>query len=432
MEKSIVAITKGTDAEQMVHEVLSLLGGVNSLIKPDSTVVIKPNAGHVMPPETSANTSPQMVAAVIKEVRKAKPKEIIVAESAAIGCDTLECFEVTGVGKAAEEAGADRLLDIKKEKDLIKIPIRDAKSDMTQVLLPRFLVEAEHIINLPIFKSHVSMVFTCALKNIKGVVQDRVHHLMHQTNLADAMLDVWSVVKPDLTIVDFIRPQEGFGPTRGMPVDFGCVIAGKDPVAVDATSCRMVGLDIERVPYFEPALERGFGNFEEECIEIRGKTIKEVFKQLWLPYLGGFEQWPEYNIDDTGACSSCQGLMAYELERLKASDLYEKNAGVTVLLGPKKELPKGVDPKDLIIVGKCLAKYRDSGQGIYVEGCPPQEGGILRAIREREEAKLWRGDTIPRRRFSPESWAARWQPFVEYQRELKEKTMGKTEKADEE
>ena len=59
-----------------------------------------------------------MVAAVIKEVRKAKPKEIIVAESASIGTDTLDCFEVTGIGKAAEEAGADRLVDIKKEKDL--------------------------------------------------------------------------------------------------------------------------------------------------------------------------------------------------------------------------------------------------------------------------------------------------------------------------
>ena len=168
MNKSIVSITKGTDAEQMVHEVLSLLGGVNSLIKPNSTVVIKPNAGHAMLPETSGNTSPEIVAAVIKEVRKAQPKEIIVAESAAIGGDTLECFEVTGVGKAAEEAGTDRIIDIKREKDLLKIPIRDAKSDITQVLLPRFLVEAEHIVNLPIFKPHVSMVFTCALKNIKG------------------------------------------------------------------------------------------------------------------------------------------------------------------------------------------------------------------------------------------------------------------------
>jgi len=254
---------------------------------------------------------------------------------------------------------------------------------------------------------------------------------MHQTNLADAMLDVWSVVKPDLTIVDFIRPQEGFGPTQGIPVDFGCVIAGKDPVAVDATSCRMVGLDIEKVPYFAPARERGLGNFEEECIEIRGKTIKEVFKQLWLPYLGGFEQWPEYNIDDTGACSSCQCLMAYELERLKASGLYEKNAGVTVLLGPKKELPGGVAPKDLIIVGKCLTKYRDSGLGVYVEGCPPQEGSILRAIREREDAKLRGGDGFTRRRFSSAERAARWQAFAEYQRELKEKTIGKTEKTEE-
>ena len=387
MDKSIVSITRGTDAEQMVHEALSIIGGVNNLIKPNSTVVIKPNAGHAMLPETSGNTSPEMVAAVIKEVRKAKPKEIILAESAAIGGDTLECFEVSGVGKAAEEAGADRIIDIKREKDLLKIPIRDAKSDITQVLLPRFLIEAEHIVNLPIFKPHVSMVFTCALKNIKGVVQDKVHHLMHQTNLADAMMDIWSVVRPDLTIVDFIRPQEGFGPTSGIPVDFGCVVAGKDPIAVDATSCRMVGLDIEKVPYFEPARERGFGNFEEEFIDIRGQTIKEVFKQLWIPYLGGFEQWPEYNICDEGACSSCQGLMAFTLERLKSIGEYDKNAGITVLLGPKQELPKGVDPKDLIIVGKCLTKYRDSGQGVFVEGCPPAEPGIFNAIRERKEVK---------------------------------------------
>lgn len=137
----------------------------------------------------------------------------------------MECFEVTGIGRAGKEAAVDRIIDIKQEKDLIKIPIRNARSDIASVRLPRFLLEAEHIINLPIFKSHASMVFTCALKNIKGVVQDKVHYQMHQTNLAEAMMDVWSVIKADLNIVDMIRPAEGFGPHSTTPVDFGCVVA---------------------------------------------------------------------------------------------------------------------------------------------------------------------------------------------------------------
>ena len=184
----------------------------------------------------------------------------------------------------------------------------------------------------------------------------------------------------------------------------------------------MVGLDIEKVPYFEPARERGFG---EECIEIRGKTIQEVFKQLWIPYLGGFEQWPEYNIDDEGACSSCQSLIAFTLERLKSIGEYDKNAGITVLLGPKQELPKGVDPKDLIIVGKCLTKYRDSGKGVFVEGCPPAEPGIFNAIRERKEARLQLDDSVPRPRVSPERRAEMQKAFTEYQLKLKEETMKK-------
>jgi len=314
MAKSIVSIAKGTDVEQMVAEVLEPLGGVRSLIKPKSTVVLKPNAGHEAPAETSVNTNPELVAAVIKEIRKAGPKEIILAESSAIGCDTMECLEVSGILKAAKDAGVDNVIDIKSEKDLINIPIRDARSDLTKIRLPRFLLEAEHIVNLPIFKSHCSMVFTCALKNIKGTVQDKVHYQMHQTDLAAAMMDQWSVVRADINIADLIRPAEGFGPHSTVPIDFGCLVAGKDPVAVDATVCRIVGLAIGKVAYFEAARERGLGNFDKESIEVRGKTIEEVFKPLWLPYLEGLEKYPEYNIDTEGACSSCLSLVALTME----------------------------------------------------------------------------------------------------------------------
>jgi len=383
VQKSIVSIVKGTDAQKMVEEALSLLGGVESLIKPNSTVVIKPNIGHDYPPETSVNTSPAMVAATIKVLRKARPRQIILAEASAIGCDTLKCMEVSGIKKAAEEAGIDKIIDIKREKDLINIPIRDARSALTKTAFPRFLLEADHIVNLPIFKSHASMVFTCALKNMKGTVQDKVHYQMHQTDLAQAMMDLWSVMKADLNIADVIRPAAGFGPHSTTPVDFGCVVAGKDPVAVDATVCRMVGLDIEKVSYFEPARERGLGNVEEDMIEIRGKKIEEVHKQIWLPFMVGFDKWPEYNIMAEHSCSSCQALVAMTMEKLKGLGEYDKNAGITVVLGREKELPEGVDKDKLVLVGDCLKKWRK--HGVFASGCPPAEPFPLWAITDRKD-----------------------------------------------
>ncbi|MCP4755197.1 MAG: DUF362 domain-containing protein, partial [Proteobacteria bacterium] len=165
MSKSIVSIVKGTDADQMVEQALKHLGGVQSLIKEGSTVVLKPNAGHPGSPDSAINTSPEVLTAVIKAVQKAKPQKIILAEAAAIGCDTMECLEVSGLKQAALDVGVDDIRDIKSDTDLVKVPIEEPTSDIKHVELPRFLLDADHFVNLPIFKSHVSMVFSCALKN---------------------------------------------------------------------------------------------------------------------------------------------------------------------------------------------------------------------------------------------------------------------------
>ena len=388
MSNSVVSITSGKNIEEMVDRSLSLLGGVNSLIKKNSTVVIKPNAGHMGPPESSVNTNPDVVEAVIRELRKAAPKEIILAEAAAIGCDTMECLKTSGIYRAATEAGIDKIIDIKTHEDLINIPIRDARSDLKKISLPRFLIEAEHIVNLPIFKSHVSMVFTCALKNIKGVVQDKVHYLMHQTNLADAMMDLWSVVKADLSIADLIRPMEGFGPHSGQPAEFDCIVAGKDPVAVDATVCRMVGLDIDKVDYFEPATKRGLGNASPKKIKVVGEKIEDVYKPLYLPYLEGFDAWPEYSFYVENACSSCQGLTAFTMKKLQLLGEYDKNKGLNIIVGRKKNLPEGVRPgENLVLIGDCLKPLRKKikGKCVFAAGCPPIEPFPYRAIVDRED-----------------------------------------------
>jgi uncharacterized protein (DUF362 family) len=391
MTKSVVSIAKGFDASKAVHEAVELLGGISSIINKGSTVVVKPNAGHEGAPETSINTSPDMVRAVIEEVKQADPGRIILAESSAIGCDTMTCLEKSGIKKAAEDAGVDEIRDIKNDPDLVEKTIDNPTSAITSVQLPRFLLEADHIINVPIFKSHVSMVFTCALKNLKGVVQDMHHFVMHTTNLAAAMMDLGAVFQPDLTIADLIHPMEGFGPHSGTPADMGVVLASTDMVALDATACRLAGLDTNKVDYFEAARQKGLGRFDEADIELRGVPLADARMDLYLPYLQGFEAWPEYHFHLGMACSTCQGLAAFTMERLKALGEYEKNQGLHIVLGRKPPIPERFDSEDVcILFGDCTGPFRKraekaGGKCLQVSGCPPLEPFPYWTIMDREE-----------------------------------------------
>jgi uncharacterized protein (DUF362 family) len=364
------------------------------LIEKNSTVVIKPNAGHMGGPDTSVNTSPEVVAAVIKVIQKANPGKIILAESSAMGCKTMDCLELSGIKQAALDAGVDDIRDIKSDPDLIRIDTKNPISSIKYFDIPTFLLDADHLINVPVFKTHVSMVFTCAMKNLKGVVQDKAHHQMHTTDLAGAMMDLGELFyEKTFTIADLYRPMEGFGPHSGVPVKFDCIVAGKDLVAVDATVCRMVGLPVEKVDYFGAAREKGLGNFAEEAIDVLGDPVEEVFQKLYMPYLEGFGVFPEYNFYIKNACSTCQGLTAFSITKLKALGEYEKNAGVHIALGRHNKIPEGFhDGQDVFLMGDCTAalKKKCERAGIqchHIVGCPPEEPFLAWSIVDRTVRK---------------------------------------------
>ena len=47
------------------------------------------------------------------------------------------------------------------------------------------------------------------------------------------------------------------------------------------------------------------------------------------------DRWPEYDIRCEGACSSCQALLALNMETLKALGIYEENSDKTIVVGPR-------------------------------------------------------------------------------------------------
>ena len=384
-KKSKVALVKGENIQENVTKVFDLLGGVENLIHKGSVVMLKPNAGHAEPPETSVCTNPEVIRAVIREIKKAQPKEIVIAEAAAIGCDTLECFEVSGIKAMADEEGVE-CYDIKRDKDLVNVAVRDYKSNLDHIKLPRRLMEADHLVNLPILKAHASMVFSGALKNIKGVVQDKVHMQMHQQNLTMSMMDVWSACRADLNIMDAYRAASGYSPHMPVPIESDMILGSKDPVAIDRVACEVTGIDTSGVSYFTVAEEAGLGCYSMDQIEVVGDSIEKCFKPMWIPYIGDMsKRWPEYDVRCEGACSSCQALLAINMEELKAVNEYDKNAGMTIVAGPKNVVPDDIPDEKIVLHGNCTKKYLKNHPNAYwILGCPPNEPALYLTVQRKE------------------------------------------------
>ena len=392
-KKSVVALAHSKDVQANVTRVFDLLGGVTNLIRQGTTVVLKPNAGHAAPPEFAVCTHPETVRAVIREVKKAKPRRIVIAESAAVGCDTVECFEACGITKVAQEEGVE-LYDIKRETDLVNVAVRGYRSNIAHVKLPKLLLEADHLINLPILKAHASMVFSGALKNIKGVVQDQVHTTMHQQNLTMAMMDVWSVCHPDLNIMDVMSAASGYSPHTPTPIELDCVMGSKDPVALDRIACELTGIDPDGVDYFRVADEVGLGNSKEEDIEVVGDKVADCYKKMWVPYLEDIRnRWPEYEVHCDGACSSCQALLTLNMETLKALGIYEENKDMVIVAGGRNTLSPDTPDDKIILHGNCTRKHlKDHPGAFFLQGCPPGEGSLCMTVVRKEAAKFYGTD----------------------------------------
>jgi uncharacterized protein (DUF362 family) len=78
-------------------------------------------------------------------------------------------------------------------------------------------------------------------------------NVLHWAGIDNAILDINAAVKPDFAIVDGIVGMEGNGPIQGTSKACGALIFGDDPVAVDATCCRVMGLLPERIKYLAAA-----------------------------------------------------------------------------------------------------------------------------------------------------------------------------------
>ena len=99
--------------------------------------------------------------------------------------------------------------------------------------------------------------------------------MLHWAGIDRSILDINAAARPDFAIVDGIMGMEGNGPIQGTPKAAGVLLFGDDPVAVDATACRVMRLLPEKVDYLTRAGTM-LGHVEASKIQQLGEEIDTV------------------------------------------------------------------------------------------------------------------------------------------------------------
>jgi uncharacterized protein (DUF362 family) len=261
-----IVVVQSTDYYKATREAVNALGGISSFVKKNSKVCLLINGNFT---NEGTFTNPDISFAVLKMCFEAGASEVMLLRA-----DKKEYWQKSSyydthyelVGKCSRSAGYEH------------VPV-DKGRIVKQATMIRELYEVDTLINIPISKHHDEAYITCCLKNMMGLNDRATNVLFHSEKnppvsdpdrLARSIADLNTVRLPDLTIVDstrFIVTNGPHGP--GEIQEENKVLAGTDPVALDAYCARLLDLEPGMVLTTEYAAEHGLGQKDLSKIFIK-------------------------------------------------------------------------------------------------------------------------------------------------------------------
>ncbi len=270
---SRVAIVKGTrPVEMTVRALEKIRSDVDSLLSREKPILIKPNYINSRHPSTGITTDARVLEGIVKFLRERKVEEIIIGEGSGFA-DTFQAFKVAGVDAVAERWGV-KLVDLNKD-EFVEVNPPNPLS-LKKVRIAKTALEST-IISVPKLKPHRIATVTLSLKNMMGALASKGS--MHKGRLSQKIADLASILKPSISVVDGIIAGEGHE-TSGNPVEMNLVIAGTDPVAVDAVGAAVMGIPPTDVKHLLLAEKKGLGTCNLEEITVLGEPIEKVKRKF--------------------------------------------------------------------------------------------------------------------------------------------------------
>ena len=269
------------EVENKLTELLAMMNGMGSFVKPGEKIVLKVNLLQSAKPAKAVTTHPAVVAAAARLVKKEGAIPIITdspGSGYAYNKKNLEkTYRVCGLDTVAEEDGIELNLD----------PSYDTVSFPGGKLIKRFevitpVLEADGLLNLCKLKTHVFMHMTGAVKNnfgvIPGLTKPGYHaKLYDKSRFANMLLDLSEYVSPRISIMDAVTGMEGEGPgSAGEPRHVGLLMAARSPLALDVVAGEIIGLKRENNPILMEAEKRGLFPHCIQEVEVIGGDITDL------------------------------------------------------------------------------------------------------------------------------------------------------------
>jgi uncharacterized protein (DUF362 family) len=253
---------------------LEAIGGISRFVKKGDRVVLKPNMSFARTPEFAATTHPLVVAAVAQECISAGARQVLILDHTLHRAEL--CLERSGIREACKNISGVHVQAFQERKFFKETKIPQGKV-LDRVEIIKEAIESDVLINIPVAKSHSATGVSLGFKGLMGLIWDR-ESFHSRININQALSDLGTVIKPQLTIIDATRAMVSGGP--GGPGEVkkpNLIIAGTDPVAVDAYGVTIVpwyGQNFKgsQVEHLLIAHQRGLGKIDTNQLKINKGT----------------------------------------------------------------------------------------------------------------------------------------------------------------
>lgn len=345
-DKATVAISKNPDPEIAVPEAIRLLGGIKKFVNKGDVVLIKPNVSFPIPPEHGPDaTSPEVISTVTRLFKEGGAGRVVVGEQSVWGCRTRDAFRITGIKEVVEKAGGEVCYFDEAPRLNVKV---DQGRVFKELSLPKIAREADLIVNLPKMKTSFISHITLGLKNHYGFIYFEDRRKFHRMyDLAYAVCDIAKTVKCGLTIIDGIVAMEGQGPHAGTAKKMDLIIAGRDPVAVDAIGAKIMGFNPLEPPITQVAGHYGLGVAELDKIEVVGEPIEKVKSPFERSFINVVSNHPNVEVYVGGVCPGC----APRIPAVPPVNDPAKN--YAIILGRRPNIMGDINADEIWAIGKC-------------------------------------------------------------------------------
>jgi uncharacterized protein (DUF362 family) len=341
--------------------------------------VLKPNLVFPAPGTSGVVSDARQAGMLIVHLKALGVKDITIAEGPGLGVDPLEAFERTGFGELSRKYNVP-LIDLNQAR---RHPVKWYDGELQ---LPLMFTDAYYI-NLPKLKTHINTLVTLGMKNQKGLLSYADKKRFHQSGLHRPVAELYQLIRPDFTILDGFTAIEGDGPLfAGKKVELKVLVAGADPLAVDAAGCRLMGIDPLEAEHIKLAADMGLGSLESK---INGDRLEDCARKFKRPEMEMLKMLGLHNQRTPLACSLCggsarEGLVSSARDPRKwAASLMPVLrrmvfGRVDFVYGQQASIPK--NSQRVIAVGECTRHLQGRPGVIWVEGCPPSPEMLVEAF----------------------------------------------------